>query len=264
MSNPIDLSDCVLRNFTSGITAIIGSGGKTGLMRYLALEIKRGGGRVIATTTTKLSIEPPPDMSLIFASTGDDCRKAIKASYDKDAVPVLVRSVCAADRRKVIGFDREWLDALAAEFPECSFLVEADGSAGKSLKGHLFHEPVIPHSTRLLLAVMGADVIGKPLTAESGHRVDRICEIIGELAGSIINVDLLVKLLLCPEGYLHNCPPSVPVIPVLNKIDCLSDPAIAARWTAALGGNGDKRLIGVASGSILHSQMSFCATKNDN
>ena len=42
-------------------------------------------------------------------------------------------------------------------------LVEADGSGGLPLKGHLNYEPVIPGATTLIVVVVGADILGKTI-----------------------------------------------------------------------------------------------------
>lgn len=59
-----------------------------------------------------------------------------------------------------MGIPREWIDELAIEYPETLFIV-GDGSAGKSIKGHLAHEPVIPSRSSLVIVVVGIDSVGE-------------------------------------------------------------------------------------------------------
>ena len=48
-------------------------------------------------------------------------------------------------------------------------LVEADGSAGRPLKAHLPHEPVIPENAAQTVAVVGLSGLGRPIR-EAAHR----------------------------------------------------------------------------------------------
>ena len=116
-----------------GITAIIGSGGKTTLMMTLAQELSRRG-TVIITTSTK--IYPPEGIPVL---PGDD---EIALQRSLRAAPLL----CVASRHPTgklaapdISFSR--LSELAIYV-----LVEADGSKGLPLKAHAPHEPVIPEA----------------------------------------------------------------------------------------------------------------------
>ena len=62
------------------------------------------------------------------------------------------------------GVPPDWIGGLAAEVD--LVVVEADGAAGKPLTAPRAYEPVIPAATDLLVPVVGADVIGAPLTPE--------------------------------------------------------------------------------------------------
>lgn len=130
-----------------GISAVIGSGGKTSLLRTLSLELSREHTVILATSThflpfphcpLLLSEEPEPEMlraRLADSPTGILC-VARHAENGKLRSPALPFSVLA-----------ELADYV---------LVEADGSKRLPLKAHAAHEPVIPEGSRQCICVVGA------------------------------------------------------------------------------------------------------------
>lgn len=118
-----------LLKIEKGITAIIGSGGKTTLLRTLSGELP---GRVLLCTSTHF--QGYADLPTVLDPTEADLRKTLAAH------PI----VCAAGHSptgKLVdcGLPYETLADLA-DF----VLVEADGSRRRPLKAHALHEPVIP------------------------------------------------------------------------------------------------------------------------
>lgn len=131
-----------------GVTAIIGSGGKTTLMYALAQELSQFG-RVIVTTTTH--IRKPSHLPV--------------TEWVRDAEGIVCAgSPCENDK---LCAPRQSMEELAdlADF----VLVEADGSAGKPLKAHAAHEPVIPDNAAQVISVVGASGLNRPIS-EAVHR----------------------------------------------------------------------------------------------
>ncbi len=140
-----------------GVTAVIGSGGKTSLLRFLGEELSRAGGRVLLCTTTK--IRPFPGLPWL---PGDDLR-ALETAAEKHSL------LCAG---APLGTGK----LTAPEIPMAELerffdyvLVEADGAAGRPLKAHAPWEPVIPPEARLTVCVVGLGGLGLPI-AETVHR----------------------------------------------------------------------------------------------
>lgn len=146
-----------------GITAVIGSGGKTTLITKLAAELKKKG-TVIATTTTH--IYPFEGMPLVTGSL-DDIREELKRSG------IVCACSFAADAPKKYSAPECGIAALAgvADY----VLVEADGSRMLPIKAHNDHEPVIPENTDQLIIVAGMNGIGRPIS-ETVHRPELFCE----------------------------------------------------------------------------------------
>ena len=68
------------------------------------------------------------------------------------------------------------ISALMREFDYV--LVEADGSAGRPLKAHAPHEPVIPPEASNVILVVGASGFGRPIR-EAAHRPERYAALAG-------------------------------------------------------------------------------------
>jgi probable selenium-dependent hydroxylase accessory protein YqeC len=78
--------------------------------------------------------------------------------------------------------------------------VEADGSARKPFKAPAAHEPVIPVATTLVVAVVGADAFGRPLSAEVAHRPELVAEQAGIRLGDPLTPEAVARVLLGPAN----------------------------------------------------------------
>lgn len=143
-----------------GITSVIGSGGKTSLLRYMAATLP---GTVILTTTTH--ILPFADIPLILTDsrTADTDSRAVRPAYLQQ-----VRQLLSGERVICIGSPAENGKLSAPDVPFSSLLaeadyilVEADGSRSLPLKAHRSSEPVIPPGSSLTICLAGASGIGK-------------------------------------------------------------------------------------------------------
>lgn len=138
-----------------GVTAIIGSGGKTTLLYTLAEELSRRGSVIVTTST---HIFPP---------------KHLHWTTETGKVEGIVCLGTPCENGK--------LTAPAQSFSELSkladfVLVEADGSKGLPLKAHALHEPVIPENAKQVICVVGAGGLGRPVK-ETVHRPEIFYEL---------------------------------------------------------------------------------------
>ena len=219
-----------------GITAIIGSGGKSTLLRALGLELMRAGGRVLICTTTRM-------FPVAGVPWDGSSRRLGAAPWKPGALhtPGCTCEVCAGLARGSIcqagvldpetgklSAPAESLDQLAQRFDYV--LAEADGSKRLPLKAHAAWEPVIPAATANVVWVVGASGLGKPV-AEVVHRPEIFCERCGceptdaatpERVAMVLNAEL--QMLNLNNARI-----------MLNQVDTLSDPAMAGRFETALG-----------------------------
>ena len=136
-----------LLNIRPGVTAVIGSGGKTTLLRTLGTELAEVGGRVLLCTTTKI---------LPFPGLPCACDRA---ELDDLAASRLLCAGMPLENGKLTVPEIPMAE-LAARFDYV--LVEADGSARLPLKAHASHEPVIPPEAGQTICVFGLSALGRP------------------------------------------------------------------------------------------------------
>src|SRR5437762_2844062 len=131
------------------VITIVGGGGKTTTLYRLGREL-RGRSGVVITTTTHIMIPPPePDLETVVEAEAESAPAACRGALARGHLPVLGTRFTPEGR--LGGVAPEVVDLCAAEADLAYVVVEADGSAHKPFKAPLAHEPVVPHSTTLLL-----------------------------------------------------------------------------------------------------------------
>ncbi len=203
---------------------LIGGGGKTTLMFALAGWLCDNGRTVITTTSTKI-LHPPREVSPAVVIEAD-IRRLIPRAREAlaDAAHVtMARARVAGHDNKLRGFTELDLDRLRdAGVADC-ILVEADGAAGRSLKAHGDHEPVVSPGADLVIAVIGVDCIGKPLNDEHVHRPARCAEILGCAEGTPITANDIATLFYHLQGYLKTVGPRTEVAVFISKVKSAID-----------------------------------------
>lgn len=221
-----------------GVISLVGGGGKTTSMYRLAEEIPLQY-KVVVTTTTKIFRPSPGKFPLVLLEEGELPVNYLYDCFSKGLKPVVCSGLL--ENNKLNGISSEQLDFLQkyADFT----IAEADGSKGRSLKGHLSFEPVIAGSTNVLLVVIGADILGKTLDARYVHRPEIVSRLTGRTLGSDIDAEMVAKLIKHPEGILRDSPPTAEVVPFINKIDCLENQDEVRRLGRLLLGGKIRKVI---------------------
>lgn len=149
-----------------GVTAIIGSGGKTTMLHALARELS-GNGTVILTTSTHM--RPSEEFPCLYDPTCDE----VKAFFEKGETVLCAGSL--TDEGKFAACEQVTFSELAelADY----VLVEADGSKMLPLKAHAEYEPAIPANTKRTVCVIGASGLNKPIR-EAVHRPEIFCRMV--------------------------------------------------------------------------------------
>lgn len=186
-----------------GVTAVIGSGGKTSLLAYCA-ELLKKEYRVILTTSTH--IFPFANMETV---TQED---ALLAALRRDRV-VCVGSRTPEGKLTAPELPFSYLCELA-DF----VLVEADGSKRLPLKAHLPHEPVIPPESNQTICLVGLSAVGTRI-CDSAHRPELFASLCG-CSPTDIATEARIAAVLQKER-LHDRV-------LLNQLDIAKDPACAA------------------------------------
>ena len=151
----------------SGVTAVVGGGGKTTLLRTLGEELAAGGGRVLLCASAKML--PFSGIANLVDPVAETLAETLRTS----------RLVCAGTA--VPGTGKLTAPSIPmARLAELAdfVLVEADGSAGRPMKAHAPHEPVIPPEAEQVILVVGASGFGRPIS-EAAHRPERYARLAG-------------------------------------------------------------------------------------
>ncbi len=186
-----------LLGVTRGVTAVIGSGGKTSLLYRLTEELRTCGTVLLATTT---HIIRPPQYP--FAETATQLRAALAAEGAACA-----GSYTPEGKLTAPAFDG-W--EQAADF----VLVEADGSKRLPAKAHEAWEPVLPPQRRRTICVLGASAFGQPIR-QAAHRPALFAQLAGVPWSAAITPEMAARVIR-REGFAD--------IIYVNQVDELEPP----------------------------------------
>ncbi len=156
-----------------GVTAFIGSGGKTSLIARLCRQLP---GTVIVCTSTH--IYPAVGLPLIT-----------EPITELPARCICVGTVAENGKLTAPKQSFEELSALADYV-----LVEADGSKRLPLKAHLPYEPVIPACAGQVIGVVGLSGLGHPIR-EAAHRPEIYAKLCGAELTDLVTPELAAKVL---------------------------------------------------------------------
>lgn len=170
-------------NIPRGVTAVIGSGGKTTLLRTLSRELP--GTVLLATTTHILPFEGVPLVT-------DGGEAAVRRALAESRV-VCVGTPAAEGKLTAPALPFSVLTRLADYV-----LVEADGSRRLPLKAHAPYEPVIPPEAKRVLCVVGARGFDRPIQ-EAVHRPEVFCALTGTQPGDTASPENVMQA-LAAEG----------------------------------------------------------------
>ena len=167
------------------IIAIVGSGGKTTLIKKLTQQYRLQGKSVFVTTTTHMFIEKD---TLLTDDAGTILGALRENGYAMAGIP---------QGEKIKALSKETFDTVCAAADVV--LVEADGSKRLPLKFPNGTEPVIPENTDEVIVVCGLNALEQP-AKNVCHRLELVKQCLG------IGDDTLITPLhvqnLVTQGYL--------------------------------------------------------------
>ncbi|WP_157051709.1 selenium cofactor biosynthesis protein YqeC [Agarivorans gilvus] len=212
--------------------SVVGAGGKSHLIKWLAAVYQAQGFKVCVTTTTKTYLpegnefnaqiclaEPSPAQALV--------RQMARVNVAPGGVYFLYKQRLAMPANqppKVQGFSVTELSQLAELGLFDVYLVEADGAKHLPLKAPAGHEPCICEQSDLLIGVTGAEAIFSPAAPQQIHRWPLFSKISGCVEGAEVDEAALSKLLVDPQGLFKNSPKQANKLWLVNKMDRCSDP----------------------------------------
>ena len=167
------------------IIAVVGSGGKTILIKNLAQQYREEGKTVLVTTTTHMFIEEDTLLT-------DNAETIVQALRETGYAMAGI-----SDGEKISALSEETFEAASA-FADV-VLVEADGSRMRPLKFPRETEPVIPENTDEIIVVCGLNALGQK-AGDVCHRLELVKSCLGIEENTVITPAHVQKLVM--EGYL--------------------------------------------------------------
>jgi probable selenium-dependent hydroxylase accessory protein YqeC len=203
--------------------SLIGAGGKTTTLYYLAHELWEQGGKVLATTTTKVFKPAKPHVHKLYVVQGLDALLEVIATTRE---PTIIGAGSDLDATKLVGLPPAWLDAVAERGGLEAILVEADGAASRAL--------IVPARSSVAVWVMGVKVLGRPLTSQWVHRAERATDLLGVKPGSAVTEELILHLVRHPQGCLKGIPDGCQKVALINQADTAGEVKQASRLARRL------------------------------
>lgn len=197
--------------------ALVGSGGKTTLLKKMAAEYRKKNKRVFVTTTTHMFAEE--DMLLTDDADEIICRLQ-EEGYVMAGLP---------EGEKIKALSNETYQRVC-EYADV-VLVEADGSKRLPLKYPNDTEPVIPENIDEIIVVCGLYAIGQK-AKDVCHRLELVKNCLQIEEDTVMTAELVQKLVM--NGYiepLRKKYPNVKLTLVPNHDGSLYQRAVAALMT---------------------------------
>lgn len=201
------------------IIAVVGSGGKTTLIKKMAARYRNEGKTVLVTTTTRMFIEE----DTLLTDDAIAIAQALKETgYVMAGVP---------DGQKIKALSPKTFDAVCA----CAdvVLVEADGSKCLPLKYPNAAEPVIPENVDEIMVVCGLNAIGQK-AKDVCHRLELVKACLGIEDDALITPAHVQKLI--SKGYLNPLKKAYPSAKI--TVSPRHDGSLYQRAVASLLQNG--------------------------
>ena len=169
------------------VISLVGGGGKSTVMLFLAQTCARQGKRVLVTTTTNI-FQPAPS---VYAETAEQ----IQALWDRGSIAVIGTPIPGKGKLKepdpaLLRWAMDRADIV---------LIEADGSKHCPIKVPREGEPVLLPRCDTVLAVMGLSAIGQPLR-NVAFRLPEVTRLLGVEEDHILTEEDAARILSSSFG----------------------------------------------------------------
>lgn len=161
-------------------------------MFLLARQAADRGWKVLVTTSTRMLIPSAGQYDQL------DLSGKLFTGATVDAPGVYVGGIPDSAEGKMRGAREDYLSFQQKVFD--LVLVEADGSAGKPLKGWNATEPVIPAATSKTIGVVDIQTIGETISNRLVHRLELFTRLTGGEPGEKVALGHLLRMICLDEG----------------------------------------------------------------
>jgi molybdenum cofactor cytidylyltransferase len=256
------------------VVSLVGGGGKTSTLFRLARESTRDGNRVLATTTARMKMEEIAEMrDILLWDERDATGQTWRSYHAHTSEPGWLDQILEGGRQaqdsgipasflgrqvmrdKLLGLPTDYLGALLKRLTWDMVVVEADGSRGRSVKGHRLGEPILPLCTTHCVIVLGADGLDSPVTEERCHRPEVIQQLLDLDWGEHLTPRRVAELISHPQGLLRKIPGDMEVSLYVNKAPIGSPHAPSREFAGEILRRCGERIRRVAVGDNLQGGL---------
>ena len=215
------------------VVAFAGAGGKSSAIIAVAGELAQDGMSVLVAPTTKMLVREAERIGpLVTSEDTEELRARVREALAGS--PGVVAGSGLLSKGRVGGVEPAWISTLS-ELADVT-LVEADGSRRRPLKGTADHEPVLPETSTLAVAVGSIRAYGMPANEEHIHRPEIFSRLTGVGPGQSITAPAFAQALA--QGSLGNLPPTARPAALLTDVEpgqSMADAAVVTRELWRLG-----------------------------
>ncbi|MDR2490833.1 MAG: putative selenium-dependent hydroxylase accessory protein YqeC [Spirochaetaceae bacterium] len=227
--------------------ALIGCGGKTSLLWFLAQAFRHK--KVLVTVTTKFR-RPPPESGLYdFCypyNAGIPAEKL--AAADGAAAQAGITVACTVDEKtgKASALPPAILEGLLPRFDVT--VIEADGSRRLPLKGWADYEPVVPAACTHTVGILPVWPLGRPADETIIHRLPLFLEQSGAQPGKPVEAAHIAHLISNPNG-LFRAGRGKKIL-FFNQVESAAGLETAHKITSLLPAGFRRSLTSIIAGSV--------------
>jgi probable selenium-dependent hydroxylase accessory protein YqeC len=215
------------------IAAFVGAGGKSTAILAVSEGLTQEGLNVLVAPTTKMLSGEAEGIGQIVTSE-DDADLRAKAERALSEAPAVVVGSGMLSKNRVGGVEPAWIGELAGLADV--ILIEADGSRRRPIKGTADHEPAIPDTATLVVAVGNVHALGTPVDEEHVHRPAIFSNLTGIGQGQSITPRAFALALA--QGSLARVPQSARTAALITGVQpgrSMSDASVITRELWRLG-----------------------------
>lgn len=207
VQNPSLIDIFGLKEETNTIISVVGAGGKTSTIEYLANEYNSSRKKVVVTTTTHM-FEPEK-----WAWCKEESLEMVDTYLERENVLWLG---LPCNNGKMKSPEISFLEQL--KHKNIPMLIEADGAKRLPFKVPGEKEPVILEGSNLVIGVLGMDAIGKAMN-EVCFRYEIASKCLNKLEDEPITREDYVKVISNDFGLKKGIKKDMKYIVFLNKVD---------------------------------------------
>ncbi len=215
------------------VVAFVGAGGKSGAILAASNGLRRAGMKVLVAPTTKMLVGEADKIGPLV--TSEDVRgMREKAERALSQSPTIAAGSGMLSKNRVGGVDPGWIGDLAPLVDVV--LIEADGSRRRPIKGTADHEPALPESVTLIVAVANVNALGTPVDDEHVHRPEVFSNLTGVGPGQSITPGAFATALA--RGSLARVPQTARTAALITGVEpgrSMSDASVITRELWRLG-----------------------------